>query len=80
MTNGRASIGCPALVNSRKGKKMTHTPQQLEKMTKRELAEMHVRNGGLMGLSTYLKWTKDELVSTVLTDESYIGNERENDQ
>lgn len=59
---------------------MTHTAAQLAKMTKRQLAEMHVANGGLMGLATYLQWTKDELISTILTDESYIGLEKGSDQ
>lgn len=55
---------------------MAHTAQELNKMTKRTLAEMHVRNGGIMGLATYLKWTKDELVSTVLQDELIMGMDR----
>lgn len=56
---------------------MAHTPQQLDKMTKRQLAEMHVANGGLMGLATYLKWSKDELVNTVLQDEALFQVENE---
>lgn len=59
---------------------MFHTVAELSKMTKRQLAEMHVANGGLMGLSTYLKWTKDELISTILTDESYMGLETPNER
>ena len=41
----------------------------LNKLSKYELAAMHVRNGGLMGLPTYLKWTKDELISVILEDQ-----------
>lgn len=41
----------------------------LSKKPKAELAQMHVANGGLMGLATYMKWTKDELVSILLEDE-----------
>ncbi len=44
---------------------------QLYKMTKDQLARMHVANGGLMGYATYRKWTKDELVNAILEDESY---------
>ena len=43
--------------------------QQIEKTPKAELARMHVANGGQMGLATYLKWRKDELVRAVLEDE-----------
>ncbi len=43
--------------------------RQIERMPKAALARLHVANGGLMGLATYLKWTKDELVSVVLQDE-----------
>ena len=43
--------------------------QERSKMTKSQLASMHVTNGGLMGLNTYLKWSKDELVNVILSDE-----------
>ena len=42
---------------------------ELDKMTKFTLASMHVKNGGQMGLTRYLQWTKDELVNAVLEDE-----------
>lgn len=44
------------------------TKAQILKMTKYELARTHVANGGLMGLATYLKWTKEELQNAVLED------------
>lgn len=44
---------------------------QLDKVRKAELARMHVDNGGLMGLQTYLGWHKDELVNAVLEDEGH---------
>lgn len=43
---------------------------ELNAMPKDMLARMHVNYGGLMGFNTYLKWTKDELVNTVLQDEA----------
>lgn len=42
---------------------------ELRKLPKATLAQMHVRNGGIMGLRTYLQWTKDELINAVLEDE-----------
>ena len=53
---------------------MTPTEQRrkaLEKTPKYQLASMHAANGGLMGVTTYLQWTKDELVNAVLEDEGY---------
>jgi nucleoid-associated protein YejK len=47
-----------------------HTEQELRKLPKGTLAEMHKANGGLMLLSEYRRWSKDELVSAVLEDES----------
>ena len=44
--------------------------KELAKMPKWQLANMHVANGGLMGLATYMKWTKDELVDAVARDEN----------
>ena len=41
----------------------------LSKLPKLTLAQMHVRNGGLMGLATYMKWHKDELISILIEDE-----------
>ena len=57
-----------------KGDDMTTTdPKQrireLTRTPKADLARMHVRNGGLMGLQTYLRWSKDELINAVLEDE-----------
>jgi len=49
-----------------------YTEQQLDKMPKARLAQMHAANGGQMGLPTYLKWRKDELVRAVLEDQQYI--------
>ena len=43
--------------------------REIERTPKATLARMHVANGGLMGLPTYLKWSKDELVRIVLEDE-----------
>jgi hypothetical protein len=43
--------------------------KQLAKLPKAQLAQMHAANGGLMGLATYMKWTKDELVDAVAQDE-----------
>ena len=43
--------------------------QQIERTPKAQLARMHVANGGQMGLATYLKWQKRELVNAILEDE-----------
>jgi hypothetical protein len=43
--------------------------QEIERTPKAELARIHVANGGQMGLATYLKWRKDELVRAVAEDE-----------
>lgn len=48
--------------------------REISRMTKRELAMLHVRNGGLMGLSVYLKWTKDELINAIISDETAAGS------
>ena len=42
---------------------------EIERTPKAQLARMHAANGGLMGLATYLKWRKDELVRALLEDE-----------
>ena len=47
---------------------MQVTRKALAKLSKYELAAQHARNGGIMGLATYSKWTKDELVNAVLED------------
>lgn len=44
------------------------TKAQILKMSKNDLARTHVANGGLMGLPTYLKWTKEELQNAVMED------------
>lgn len=44
--------------------------QELNKLSKHQLAQMHVTRGGLMGLSTYLKWTKDEIIAEIMYHES----------
>jgi len=49
--------------------------RELARLPKQQLAVMHVRNGGLMGLAVYLKWGKDELIAAVIEDE---GIKREN--
>ena len=43
--------------------------KELARLPKSTLAQMHKANGGLMPLVTYQKWTKDELVATILEDE-----------
>jgi hypothetical protein len=43
---------------------------EISKMTKRELAVMHIQNGGLLGLANYMKWSHDELVNAVILDEA----------
>jgi hypothetical protein len=43
--------------------------QELERLSKLTLAKMHADNGGIMGVGTYKKWTKEELINTVLDDE-----------
>lgn len=48
---------------------------ELSKMTKAQLAQMHVNYGGLMGFANYVKWSKDELVNTVLQDEALNSND-----
>jgi hypothetical protein len=45
---------------------MTYTAADLGRKPKHELARIHVQQGGLMGLAVYLKWRKDELVTTIL--------------
>ena len=42
---------------------------ELSKLPRPQLARMHVANGGQMGLATYLKWRKDELINAILEDE-----------
>ena len=42
---------------------------QIQRTPKAQLARIHVANGGQMGLATYLKWRKDELVNIVAEDE-----------
>ena len=54
---------------------MTYTWQQLSKMSKDQLAQMHAANGGLMGVQTYRKWTKDELVNIILEDQRWIEDD-----
>jgi hypothetical protein len=54
---------------------MTYTLQQLSKMSKDQLAQMHAANGGLMGVQTYRKWTKDELIKAVLEDQQWIEDD-----
>lgn len=43
----------------------------LRMLTKRDLAERHIRNGGLMRMSEYMKWTVAELVNANLEDDGY---------
>jgi hypothetical protein len=45
---------------------MAYDRAKLSKMTKSQLALMHVANGGLMGYATYMKWTKEELINEIL--------------
>jgi len=49
--------------------------KELNRMSKRELAAMHVQYGGLLGFLTYAKWSKDELVNTILQDESMTNGD-----
>jgi hypothetical protein len=54
--------------------------RELRRFPKATLASMHKANGGLMPLATYLKWSKDELVSAVMDDERHVhrfGQEQE---
>jgi hypothetical protein len=44
--------------------------KELAKMSKLDLVCMHIENGGLMGYQEYAKWSKDELINTVLQDEA----------
>ena len=39
---------------------------ELSKLSKLQLAALHVQQGGLMGVSTYMQWRKDELVNIIL--------------
>ncbi len=48
---------------------MSPRVKELNKMSKVTLAEMHIKNGGLMGLATYKSWRKEELISVILEDE-----------
>jgi len=43
--------------------------RQLQALGKPALARIHVDNGGLMGLATYLRWSKDELIAAIIEDE-----------
>jgi len=45
------------------------TYRELRKLSKRQIAQMHIDNGGCMLLSEYMKWTKDELIAEVLEDQ-----------
>lgn len=42
---------------------------ELNRLPKGTLAQLHADYGGLMGVATYRKWRKDELVAAVLEDE-----------
>lgn len=46
--------------------------RELERMSKSELAQLHASNGALMGLKTYMKWHKEELIHEILLHE--LGN------
>jgi hypothetical protein len=46
--------------------------RELNRKSKQELAHMHKRNGGLMPLADYLRWSKDELVGAVMGDERHV--------
>jgi hypothetical protein len=47
----------------------------VSKMSKTQLAQMHVDNGGLMGFAHYKTWSHDELVNAVIIDLAVDGNE-----
>jgi hypothetical protein len=46
----------------------------VSKMTKSQLAQMHVDNGGLMGFAHYKTWSHDELVNAVIIDLATDGS------
>jgi hypothetical protein len=52
---------------------MKLTDQQITRMTKAQLAQMHAANGGLMSVKVYMQWTKDELINAVIEDQQYAG-------
>jgi hypothetical protein len=45
------------------------TDRELRKLPKKQIAQMHIDNGGCMLMSEYMKWTKDELIAEVLEDQ-----------
>lgn len=50
---------------------VTERSAQLQKLTKREIAQIHIDQGGQMTLNTYLTWLKEELVDSVIQYERY---------
>lgn len=44
------------------------TIKELSKLSKAQLIDRHIANGGLMGRAEYARWTKDELLSAVIED------------
>ena len=64
--------------NPRKEKEMTthlypaeYRRNELMRMAKIILVEMHIANGGLMGANVYKKWTKEELVNEIMHHEGW---------
>ena len=55
------------------------TYRELRQLPKKQIAQMHIDNGGLMLLSEYMKWTKDELIAEVLEDQRVIKSAPDND-
>jgi len=54
---------------------MQLTDQQITRMTKAQLAQMHAANGGLMGVKVYMQWTKDELINAVIEDQRWVEDD-----
>jgi hypothetical protein len=42
--------------------------EAVSRLSKRVLAERHIRAGGVLSLREYLRWSHDELVDAVLED------------
>jgi hypothetical protein len=47
--------------------------QYYQRMDKRFLATKHKNNGGLLTVAEYMKWTKDELINTLIEDDKLAG-------
>ena len=50
---------------------------ELRNLPMATLVSMHIANGGLMARATYMTWTKEEIITEILEDESYAHLQRD---